>query len=184
MVVCNPFSADSVMYSHKCLMPAEGSLTIGNDEPIRFDLATSQMIIDDHKGYYPYITTYDWVTGLGFTKDKKLIGFNLTHNQVTSQNKYNENCLWLDGVLHPLPPISILRPDGHTGLWHVRDAHDMVNIDFTPVTHTSVNVNYGVICSEYEGPYGTYNGYLRTANGEKVLIEDMFGMGEDFYLRC
>jgi hypothetical protein len=112
-----------------------------------------------------------------------MIGFNLTHNQVLNQNKYNENCLWLDGVLHPLPPICILRPDGCSGIWHVRDAHDMVSLDFTPVTHTSVNVNYGVIASAYEGPYGTYSGYLRTASGDKVLIDNMFGMGEDFYLR-
>ncbi len=31
----------------------------------------------------------------------------------------------------------------------------------------------------------TYTGYIRKSfGGEKVLIENMFGMGEDFYLRA
>jgi hypothetical protein len=184
MVVCNPFSSESVMYSHKCLMPASGTMRIGSNEPVTFSDST-QLIIDDHKGYYPYITRYDWVTGLGRTADNKLIGFNLTNNQVIHQDVYNENCLWLDGQLYPLPPITITRPDGFTGTWYVKDAHDMVNLEFTPVTHTSVRLNYVVLCSEYEGPYGYYSGYLRKPHtGEKVLIEKMFGMGEDFYLRA
>jgi len=159
MVVCNPFSSESVMYSHKCLMPAQGSLTLG-EQAITFGAGETQLIIDDHKGYYPYITTYDWVTGLGTTPDNKLIGFNLTNNQVIQQDKYNENCLWLDGELYPLPPITINRPNGHTDTWHINDEHDMVQLEFTPVTHTSVHVNYFVICSEYEGPYGYYQGTI------------------------
>ena len=183
MVVCNPFNADSVMYSHKCLMPVEGHLQLGGGEDIIFDLNNSQLIIDDHKGYYPYVTTYDWVTGLGQTSEGILIGFNLTNNQVIKQEKYNENCLWLNGQLHPLPPISITRPDGYKGIWTIVDKYDMVNLQFTPVVHTSVNLNYLVICSKYEGPYGYYSGYLRKASGEKVMIDKMFVMGEDFYLR-
>lgn len=225
MVVCNPFSPESVMYSHKCLMPAQGSLTLGAQE-IVFGAGQTQLIIDDHKGYYPYITTYDWVTGLGTTPDNKLIGFNLTNNQVVQQDKFNENCLWLDGELYPLPPITVHRPNGHTDTWHITDEHDIVQLEFTPVTHTSVRVNYFVICSEYEGPYGYYQGtslqttlrsifqtilpstasiywsclltlivflaavflftgYIRKSfGGEKVLIENMFGMGEDFYLKA
>ena len=185
MVVCNPFSSDRVMYSHKCLMPGEGTLKIGDRETVVFAPATTQVIIDDHKGYYPYITTYDWVTGLGMDKNNQVIGFNLTNNQVILQDVYNENCLWMEGKLFPLPPIKIDRPEGYTGVWHITDAHDMVNLHFTPVTHTTVRLNFLIMCSEYEGPYGVYTGYLRKAEtGEKVEIDNMFGMGEDFYLRA
>jgi hypothetical protein len=183
MVVCNPFSAESVMFSHKCLMPGWGSMKLG-DELISFG-DTTQVIIDDHKGYYPYITTYDWVTGLGRNADNQLIGFNLTNNQVIHQDVYNENCLWLDGKLFPLPPITVTRAEGYQGIWEIADKHDMVNLKFTPVTHTSVRLNYIVMCSEYEGPYGYFTGYLRKAgSGEKVSVDGMFGMGEDFYLRA
>ena len=183
MVVCNPFSAGRVMYSHKCLMPLDGWLTIG-DKHLVFNYGNSQMIIDDHKGYYPYPTRYDWVTGMGRDKDGNMLGFNLTDNQVISQEIYNENCLWFDGELHPLPPIKVKRPEGVKGKWQISDEYDMVNLEFEPVIHTSVNINLLVLRSLYEGPYGFFNGYLKKTTGEKVLIENLFGMGEDFYLRA
>ncbi len=183
MVVCNPFSAGRVMYSHKCLMPVQGEVTMGN-EHIVFEKENSQLIIDDHKGYYPYPTIYDWVTGLGRDKENRMFGFNLTNNQVINQEQYNENCLWFDGELHPLPPIKVTRPEGVQGTWKITDAYDRVNLEFKPVVHTSVNINLLILRSKYEGPYGFFNGYLKKANGEKVMLENMFGMGEDFYLRA
>lgn len=183
MVVCNPFSAGRVMYSHKCLMPMEGFLTVGNKHLV-FNHSNSQMIIDDHKGYYPYPTIYDWVTGMGRDKENNLIGFNLTDNQVIEQEKYNENCLWLNGELHPLPPVKMQRPQGVKGTWQIADEYDKVNLEFKPVIHTSVNINLLLLRSKYEGPYGFFNGYLKKKTGEKVSVENLFGMGEDFYLRA
>ncbi len=183
MVVCNPFSAGRAMYSHKCLMPFQGELIMGNKQ-LKFDKADSMLIIDDHKGFYPYPTVYDWVTGMGFDAQKRMVGFNLTNNQVINQEVYNENCLWLNGKLNPLPPIKVSRPNGVKEKWFIKDEHDTVNLEFLPVIHTSVNINALIIRSKYEGPYGFFNGYLKTVSGEKVLIENMFGMGEDFYLRA
>lgn len=183
MVVCNPFSAGRVMYSHKCLMPVEGELTIG-DKTLKFERKNSELIIDDHKGYYPYPTVYDWVTGMGFDRENRMIGFNLTDNQVTEPEIYNENCLWWNGELHPLPPVKVKRPDGVKGKWEINDEYDMVNLEFAPVIHTSVNINLLIIRSLYEGPYGFFNGYLKKTTGEKVDIQNLFGMGEDFYLRA
>ena len=183
MVVCNPFSEGRVMYSHKCLMPMQGELTIG-DKHLKFEKENSELIIDDHKGYYPYPTVYDWVTGMGYDKENRMVGFNLTNNQVIQQETYNENCLWFNGELHPLPPIKVKRPNGVKGKWHITDEYDMVNLEFEPVIHTSVNINLLVIRSKYEGPYGFFNGYLKKSTGEKVQIENLFGMGEYFYLRA
>ncbi|MBX7181548.1 MAG: DUF2804 domain-containing protein [Bacteroidia bacterium] len=183
MVVCNPFSAGRVMYSHKCLMPMKGYLKM-DDWSLDFQEENSQLILDDHKGYYPYPTEYDWVTGMGRTEENQLIGFNLTNNQVIEQDKYNENCLWFNGELHPLPPIQVSRPEGVKGEWKITDEFDWVNLVFKPVIHTSVNLNLILLKSKYEGPYGFFTGYLRKSNGEKVVIKDLFGMGEDFYLRA
>ncbi len=182
MVVCMPFSEKRAMYSHKCLMPLKGELSIG-EQHIVFDPTDSFLIIDDHKGYYPFPTIYDWVTGAGHQADGSLIGFNLTDNQVISQEQYNENGLWLDGKLHPLPPIKVLRPQGVKNDWTIKDKYGMVDLVFTPVIHTAVDVNLLLFRSKYQGPYGYFNGYLMDQNGVKVAIKDMFGMGEDFYLR-
>jgi hypothetical protein len=183
MVVCMPFSEKRAMYSHKCLMPVSGSIQFGKDV-IAFPEKISQLIIDDHKGYYPYPTVYDWVTGIGRDAEGKLIGFNCTDNQILDHEKNNENCLWHDGKLTALPPIKVTRPDGYKGIWHVKDEHGMVNLEFRPVIHTAVDVNLLILRSKYQGPYGFFNGFIKNRDGQKVEIKEMFGMGEDFYLRA
>ena len=180
-VNCLPFAENRAMYSHKCLMPVEGFADIGGRK-LRFDPKNSLMILDDHKGYYPSPTRYDWVTGLGMFKGKRM-GFNLTDNQVLNKEVYNENCLWHGDKAYPLPPIKVQRPEGYKQQWFVKDEYDMVDLVFTPVVHTAVNVNLLIAKSEYQGPYGFFNGSITTNDGKKFVLENMFGMGEDFYLR-
>ncbi|MFT4545180.1 MAG: hypothetical protein ACI9EQ_001650 [Bacteroidia bacterium] len=183
MVVCMPFSEKRAMYSHKCLMPVSGSIQFGKDV-ISFPDKISQLIIDDHKGYYPYPTIYDWVTGMGRDGNGNMVGFNFTDNQILDHEVNNENCLWQDGELTTLPPIKVTRPEGYKGSWFVRDNYSMVDLEFRPVIHTAVDVNLLIMRSKYQGPYGFFNGFIKNKMGEKVEIKEMFGMGEDFYLRA
>lgn len=182
MVVCMPFSEKRAMYSHKCLMPVSGSIRFGTDV-IPFPDKLSQLIIDDHKGYYPFPTIYDWVTGMGRDSEGRMLGFNCTDNQIVDHETNNENCLWHDGKLSVLPPIRVTRPDGYKGTWYVKDNYGKVDLEFRPVIHTAVDVNLLIFRSKYQGPYGFFNGYIKNRDGERVEIKEMFGMGEDFYLR-
>jgi hypothetical protein len=183
MVVCMPFSEKRAMYSHKCLMPVSGSVNLGSEEVV-FQDGQSQLIIDDHKGYYPYPTRYDWVTGMGRDEQGKMIGFNLTDNQILDRKKNNENCLWHDGQLNVLPPIKVERPNGYEGEWLIKDDYGMVHLKFRPVIHTAVDVNLLIMRSKYQGPYGYFDGHLQNSEGVNIPISNMFGMGEDFYLRA
>ena len=182
MVGVFPFSDNRAMYSHKCLMPVEGEIMVDTDQ---FSLhhSRSSLILDDHKGFYPYITKYDWVTGMGFSDEGERIGFNLTDNQVKNQELYNENVLWVDGNMHLLPPIKINRPQGPLGTWHIKDQQGMVDLQFIPLTHTSVNLNLLLLKSKYEGPYGYFQGNIQKEDGDIIQIKNIFGVGEDFYLR-
>ncbi len=182
IVVCMPFNEKRGMYSHKCLMPLEGEINLGG-KIIHFDPKNSNLIIDDHKGYYPYVTKYDWITGAGFTPEGKRIGFNFTDNQIQNKEKYNENGVWVDGELTYLPPIQVLRPNGYKKDWIVKDKSDQVRITFTPVEHNAVNLNLLILKSKYQGPYGYFNGFIQTKNQGRLEFNNIFGMGEDFYLR-
>jgi hypothetical protein len=182
LVVCMPFSETKGMYSHKCLMPVSGSIQFG-DQNITIQRSKSSLIIDDHKGYYPYPTKYDWATGLGFDNQGRRVGFNLTNNQVINQEDYNENCIWVDGEMIPLPPIQFERPNGFKSNWTIKDEKGYVDLVFTPVVHNSVKLNLGIIASKYEGPYGVFNGELKSNDGKVYQVDDLFGMGEEFYLR-
>jgi len=181
LVVCMPFSESKGMYSHKCLMPVSGVIELGG-QIITIQSDNSSLIIDDHKGYYPYPTKYDWATALGYDQGRR-IGFNLTNNQVINQEEYNENCIWVDGEMIPLPPIEFERPNGFKSDWIIKDKEGFVDLVFTPAVHNSVKLNLGIIASKYEGPYGTFKGHLKSSDGSVYELNDLFGMGEEFYLR-
>ncbi|PRP97581.1 hypothetical protein ENSA5_32740 [Enhygromyxa salina] len=183
-VVCIPFSAKRGMYSHKGCLALEGELRLG-DETLRFSPADSFLLMDDHKGYYAHVMRWDWVTGGGFDPRGRRIGFNLTRNASSDPNHYNENCVWIDGRLHLLPPVTFTRrPELEPEVWEIRDEAGEVEVDFVIELDGHVRVNAVVVESRYRGPFGRVRGYVRGVEGERVELDGLFGMGEDFYLRC
>jgi hypothetical protein len=187
LVVCIPFSPQRAMYSHKGLVPAEGELTIGS-EPVRLARDSGYFLIDDHKGYYPWTMDWDWVTGAGHDEGGRLVGFNLTRNQSMDPERWNENAFWKAGRLHALPPVRFEHAAGRSGpeTWAIRDLGDAKHVDlvFTIETDSRVDVNAGPLRSRYRGPFGRYDGELRSPDGERLAVQGLFGMGEDFELRC
>lgn len=182
LVVSLPLGENRGMYSHKCLMPMRGVLCVG-DRMTGFEADDSFAIIDAHKGYYPYILKYDWVTGVMTGRKRGPVGFNLTDNQVIDSARYNENCLWSDGALHLLPPVKFERPDGVKGEWLIRDGYGMVDIVFTPEMENTLKMNLLFVRTDYHGPFGSFRGVIRPRNGAKVTLDGFFGMGEQKYLR-
>lgn len=183
-VVCIPFGPRRGMYSHKGCLALEGQLQLG-DETISFTPGDSYLLMDDHKGYYAYVMRWDWVTGGGFDAKGRRVGFNLTRNASIDEPRFNENCLWLDGRRHLLPPVSFERiGTGEGEVWKVRDQGGEVCVDFEIELDGHVRVNALVVESRYRGPFGRVRGYILGSQGEKVELDGMFGMGEDFYLRC
>ena len=182
IVVSIPFGKNCGMYSHKCLMPMQGSLVLGGDR-IEFLRTESFAIIDDHKGFYPYAMHYDWVTAAGYDEKGRLVGFNLTDNQSTDPEKYNENCLWLDGKLNLLPPVKFDRPQGVDGEWIIHDRYGRVDLAFKPVSMGTIDMNLLFLRVKYFGPFGYCSGTVKDRQGNSVVFNQYFGMGEKKYLR-
>lgn len=183
-VVSIPFADNRGMYSHKACMRLEGTLQLG-DETLEFGGSDSFVLMDDHKGYYPYVMRWDWVTGGGVDARGRRIGFNLTRNDSIDPARYNENCLWVDGRLHLLPPVRFVRrPELTPEVWEVRDESGEVAVDFVIEVDGYVKVNALVVESRYRGPFGFVRGFIRGPDGERVELDGLFGMGEDFHLRC
>src|SRR5690606_31050162 len=183
-VVSIPFADNRGMYSHKGCLALTGELRLG-DQAIVFTRADSLLLMDDHKGYYPAVMRWDWVTGGGFDDRGRRIGFNLTRNDSIDPVNYNENCLWIDGRLQLLPPVRFTRrPDCTPEIWEIRGESGQVEVDFVIELDGHVRVNALVVESRYPGPFGQVRGRLRGPDGEPIVLDGMFGMGEDFYLRC
>jgi hypothetical protein len=182
IVVSIPMGKNRGVYSHKCLMPMQGSLVLGG-EKIEFLRINSFAIIDDHKGFYPYALKYDWATAAGYDPSGRLVGFNLTDNQSVDPQKYNENCLWVDGKLNLLPPIKFDRPQGVEGDWFIRDPYGMVDLSFKPVSMGKIDMDLLALRVKYFGPFGYFSGTVRDSSGNSLDFGRYFGMGEQKYVR-
>lgn len=182
--VCLPLGLNRAMYSTKALMPMQGWFEAGG-ERFEFGSPDAMGIFDDHKGYYPYNLHYDWVTGFGQDSRGRRVGFNLTDNQVRDQEIYNENVLWINSRVFPLPPIKVTRPNGHDKPWHIQDTEGLVDLIFKPERKNDLKLNMLLAASDYHGPFGSFEGVLRSPDGaEKVDAQGLFGMGEEKHLRA
>lgn len=181
IVICQPFGENRGLYSHKNFMPMEGYIIVG-DKKIVFEQNSSHMIIDDHKGYYPYNMKYDWVTGWGLDEFNNEFAFNLTHNQIVDPEKYNENCVWHKGKMYVLQPIKVVIENNDKEIWKIKDKYGMVNLTFHIAKKTQIKFNCLVVASDYEAPFGRYEGYLK-AKDKVIHINSCFGMGEKKRIR-
>jgi hypothetical protein len=181
--VCLPLGLNRAMYSTKILMPMTGAFTLGGEEH-RFEAPTAMGVIDDHKGYYPVRLRYDWVSGFGIDAKGRRVGFNLTDNQVKDQVRYNENCLWVNNRIYSLPPVKVTRPSGPSGEWIIQDTEGMVDLVFVPAEANDIVFNAGIIAVDYHGPFGSFRGIIKNGSGEKIDVENLFGAGEQKYMRA
>ncbi len=182
LAICHPFADNRALYSNKMMMPVSGTLRMATTE-VTFDEASSFMIVDDHKGEYPTPMAYDWVTGVAREAGGRVVGFNLTDNQVLDPERFNENAVFIGDTVHRLPAVHVHRPDGEYGRWHVTDAHGQVDVGFTPSVRNEQRVGPRAYLAEYYGPFGWFDGKIVTASGETIVLDDYFGMGEKKRIR-
>jgi len=180
--VCLPLGLNRAMYSTKILMPCSGTLS-SSGRVHHFDPAKATGTLDDHKGYYPYRLHYDWIMGFGIDALGRRVGFNLTDNQVRDQARYNENRLWIDGLIHSLPPVKITRPYGVESPWNIQDTEGMVDLVFHPEVSHDIKMKLGIAEIDYAGPFGRFEGRLRSPAGESIEASGLYGMGEDKNVR-
>jgi hypothetical protein len=124
-----------------------------------------------------------WCSGFGMDKEKRRYGFSIAENQARETFKNNENALWVDGRLTPLPPVRITMPEGVGGEWTIQDTEGMVDLVFSPQVPVHNNLDLFITRAEYETPLGVFNGALVDAEGSRIQIHNLWGMGERLYLR-
>jgi hypothetical protein len=183
-IVSLPFAGDVGMYSAKGMFPVTGELDIDGERHV-FAPTDTLALLDDHKGYYPYVMRWDWVTSAAFVGGVAC-GFNLTRNQCRDPQRFNENCAWRGDRIGRLPAVTFERShERQPGeRWHVRDRFGRVDLEFVPTVPGDVKVNAIVVESRYRGPFGTLHGRLEPEGLPVLEVDGWFGMGEDFWLRC
>ncbi|MBP7095204.1 MAG: DUF2804 family protein [Spirochaetia bacterium] len=180
--VCLPLGLNRAIFSLKILSPIQGFLAIG-DERFAIGGPDAMGMLDEHRGFYPWRMHYDWVSGFGLDQKGRRVGFNLTDNQVRDQERYNENCLWINSRVFSLPPVRVTRPHGIMGVWIVQDYEGLVDLEFKPEVPNTFRRDLLLGRADYRGPFGSFKGVIKSRDGEKVELESLYGMGERKDLR-
>lgn len=167
-----PLGKNRSMYSHKALIPVRGILNMG-ESLVSFDTNNAQLIIDHHKGFYPYNLSYDWATA-AWRFNHKLLGFNLTRNQAENPEVYNENCLWVNDEIFKLPDVQFTFSDE---FWHIKSNCGSVDVQFFPKVNNSIKFNLWIVAVNYNAPYGTFTGKIKVEN-QTYTINNAFGVAE------
>jgi hypothetical protein len=182
MVVSLFFPGDRSMYAYKAMGAVRGDMVVGGQHVV-FNPARTSGIVCDFKGFYPYRMRSIWCSALGFDDGGRRYGFSLGENQTRETYKNNENALWVEGRLTPLPPVRITCPEGPELEWIVQDTEGMVDLSFVPVLPVKDNLNLILISTEHYTCLGLFNGILLNLNGEQIQVRNLWGLGEIFSLR-
>ncbi|MDR1618935.1 MAG: DUF2804 domain-containing protein [Treponema sp.] len=182
MAVSLSFAERRGMYAFKALAAVRGDLVYGGRH-VSLDPAKASGLFCDFKGYYPYRMHSVWCTGFGFDGENRRYGFSIAENQARETHRNNENALWINGELTPLPPVKITMPGGVESDWIIQDVEGMVDMVFSPGEQIRNSMNFLLVHSEYDSPWGHYNGMLMDAKGERVPIRGLWGVGERLHLR-
>ena len=171
-----------IIYAYKALAPVRGDMVFaGRHISLKQDSCSG--FFCDYKGFYPYRMQKTLCSAMGFDDEKRRFGFHIAENQTRETTRNNENVLWVNGKMTPLPPVLITMPDGPDADWVIQDVEGMVDLTFTPREQNKNGMNLIFTNVELNAPLGHYNGMLVNSEGEKVQIKNLFGMGEKLTLR-
>jgi hypothetical protein len=182
LVVSLLFSERRNMYAFKVMAPVQGDVIFGGRH-ISLEPEKTSGIFCDFKGFYPYRMHAAWCAGTGFDQSGRRFGFHIAESQARESYKNNENALWIDGSLTPLPPVKITLPGGVDKEWVIQDMEGMVDLVFTPQEQVRYSTNFIITRTEYDSPIGQFNGAMVNAQGEKIPVKNMWGTCEKVYLR-
>ncbi|MCL2557684.1 MAG: DUF2804 domain-containing protein [Treponema sp.] len=170
------------MQAFKALAPARGDIVLDGRHS-SLNPARCTGVFRDYKGFFPYRMRHSSCWAAGFDEEGRRYGFHVAENQALDPKKNNENALWLDGRLSLLPPVRITMPNGPEAPWVAQDMEGMVDLTFTPTQANRFGTDLFVAKGDFFGQMGYYNGALVTAEGERILVQNQWGVGEKLYLR-
>lgn len=158
--------------------PLQGSLSLHakNQQPVSNNLQGS-VLFKSVRSYNKLRTRSReaWAAGqIG----EKTVAFSICSSSLDAVNPdtYNENVLFVDGDLTPLPPVKITFPFGIKGKWIIQDTENMVDLSFTPISDHSRIVSIMVLRAQKHIMYGTFEGMLKTKDGREIPLKDFSGM--------
>lgn len=164
-----------------------GSLSLektAKSEAVPMEDKDGSAIFCVNRAYYNFHTESEFVVGAGETNGKKFSFqiFTSQENAVDSEN-LNGNVLCVDGRETLLPPVKITHPFGIGKKWIIQDFENMVDLTFTPNSDVHRDVSFLILRSQLNTIYGTFEGIIKTKDGEDIVLHNFEGIAKNQILR-
>ncbi len=166
-------------------VPIHGALTLSSkhNEKIMDD-TDGISFFDINRTYMKFINRISFLTGMGYINGKPItFRIESSSQDAVDSDKYNGNVLFYDGKKTLLPPVVITHTYGIMKTWNIQDTENMIDLKFTPISDDNSIVNTILFRMDYHTLYGTFNGVLMTADGEKININSLAGLTKQNFIR-
>ncbi|MDP2715056.1 DUF2804 domain-containing protein [Rheinheimera sp.] len=179
IALCTPTGYNGWTYTQK-----HNALALSGELHYRgtaLDLSTALAGYDFSAGYMRRETSWRWGS-ISATLPQGRFGLNLANG--VNETGATENCLWLDGRLQLLPPVSIgLNRQQPTQPWQFSSTDQQVCLQFTPQQCRRERLNLGILASNFRQYCGFFSGSILLQNGEKLILDQVPGLAEDHFAR-
>ncbi|MGN0729802.1 DUF2804 domain-containing protein [Treponema sp.] len=172
--------------SYSSVLPLYGTLTLSYKNGETKTVSSQQGICSFGmtRTYMKFRSHGKSVLGIGEVKGKKIVvKISCDSTESVDMDRYNCNVLFYDGKATPLPPVLISHYSGMDKKWIIQDTENMVDLSFSPVSISVNNINAFLVRSLHHTIYGTLEGTLLTADGEKVSFKSLPGIAENYLIR-
>lgn len=171
-----PMTKNNIVYTEKDLLQPKGHISLNG---ITHEISPHNIaVLDDHRGYYPLSSGYDWLACMGYIDyNQKLRKFSLNLTSFyknTDKEAYSENGYFLDGEFIHLKNVAFSR-NGNT--WKITDDNNSLDLTFTDLKHVT-QIKKHIVKIDYLFAVGSISGTVTLCDGTKITINDMFALGE------
>lgn len=181
MSICTRAGYAGWVYANKTAgLPLQGTLSFDGQT---HDLATLGAAghHDFSCGYMRRETYWNWACLSGLAAPDTMLGLNISCG--VNETSFSENCLWLNGQLHPVGLANFLfnRRD-YRSPWRISTSDGAVELAFAPLGEHREHLNAGVLATHFRQIFGRFDGVLRLADRE-IPVNGLHGFVEDHFSR-
>ena len=141
-------------------------------------------ILSINRTYYNLHSLSEFVIASGQI-DGKTFSFQIftTQENAVDSDNINGNILCVNGECTPLPPVTITHPFGLSKKWVIQDFENMVDLTFTPMSDIRRDISFLVMKSHLRTIFGTFEGVIKTKDGEDIELHNFEGIAKNQLLR-
>lgn len=176
--LCTPTGINGWTYTQKLTtLGCEGFFKNKQGETIQFNERTFASL-DDTCGFLRPETAWFWLSCNFWDNHQNRIGLNLASG--VNESFGNENCIWVNGVLHPMSDVLFEQQDDN--IWHIRSLDESLDLNVHTGWRRYENLNLRLVGSQFSQWQAAVSGSIRLKNQEVILLNE-YGLLERHYAK-